>query len=192
MIGGSPTAAGGPIEAQVDLQNLTQGQISERLTRVFNTFWIASLAPEYIAGGMSSFNVSDSSTLSDHPGTLSNATVITLKDTFVCNDSWFIFLLFSAGILLVVCVAGSWLQYKLLAPDIFQNISSLTRDNPYMQGAAGAGGSTLDGWEKARQLKNVTVKLGDVQPYSSIGHIALAPSDGSMEIGFLKRGRLYA
>ena len=83
MIDGSPTAAGRPVEAQVDLSNLTQGQISERLTRVFNTFWMASLAPEYIAGGMATFNFSDSSTLTDHPGSLSNATVITYNDTFV-------------------------------------------------------------------------------------------------------------
>jgi hypothetical protein len=191
MIDCSPTAAGRPVQAQVDLATLTQAQMNERLTRVFNTFWLASLAPDYIAGGMASFNLSDSSTLAEHPGTLSNATVVTFHDTFVCLDGWFAALLFSTGFLLLVCVVGSWLQYKILAPDIFGHISSLVRDNPYFQDAAAAGGNTLDGWEQARALKNVIVKLGDVQPYGNVGHIALAASDGTEKIGFLKRGRLY-
>jgi hypothetical protein len=192
MIDASPAAAGRPVEAQVDLSNLTQREMSERLTRVFNTFWMASLAPEYIAGGMASFNFSDSSTLTDHPGTLINATVITYNDTFVCSTTWFIFIFFSSGVLLLVCGVGSWLQHKVLAPDIFQHISSLARDNPYIQVDAVAGGNTLDGWEKARALKNVIVKLGDVQPYGNVGHIALAASDGTIEIGSLRKGRLYA
>jgi hypothetical protein len=41
-------------------------------------------------------------------------------------------------------------------------------------------------------LKNVIVKLGDVQPYGNVGHIALAASDGTIEIGSLRKGRLYA
>ena len=192
MIDASPAAAGRPVEAQVDLSNLTQREMSERLTRVFNTFWMASLAPEYIAGAMASFNFSDSSTLTDHPGALINATVITYNDTFVCSNSWFIFLFFSSGVLLLACGVGSWLQVKVLAPDIFQHISSLARDNPYIQVDAVAGGNTLDGWEKARALKNVIVKLGDVQPYRNVGHIALAASDGTTEIGSLRKGRLYA
>jgi hypothetical protein len=153
---------------------------------------MASLAPEYIAGAMASFNFSDSSTLTDHPGTLINVTVITYNDTFICSNTWFIFLFFSSGVLLLVCGVGSWLQHKVLAPDIFQHISSLARDNPYMQVDAVAGGNTLDGWEKARALKNVIVKLGDVQPYRNVGHIALAASDGTIEIGSLRKGRLYA
>lgn len=192
MIDESPASAGRPVEAQVDLSNLTQGQISERLTRVFNTFWMASLAPEYIAGGMASFNYSDSDTITDHPGTLINITVITNQDTFVCDDYWLGFLFLSTGILLVVCGVGGWLQQTIIAPDIFQHISSLTRDNPYIHAPEAKDGNTLDGWDKARMLKDVTVKLGDVQSGSNIGHIALAALDGHIKVDSLRKGRLYA
>jgi hypothetical protein len=191
MTDASPAAEGQPVEAQVNLSTLTASEMSERLTRVLNTYWTASVAPEYIAGAMPLFNFSNPSTLDDHPGALTNATTVIQAEAYVCNNVWLVMLFLSSGVLAVACVLSTWLKANVIAPDIFGHISSLTRDNPYVPVPAARTGSTLDGYKKAILLKDVKVKFGDVEPYNNVGHIALAALGGNVEIGRLKKGRLY-
>jgi hypothetical protein len=190
MTDASPTAAGRPIEAQVDLSTLTGKEMSERLSRVLNTYWTASIAPEYIAGGMSGFNFSDVNTLNDHPGITTNATIVTNEEVFVCDDRFLAVLLISSGILAVACGFNIWFRCKVIAPDVFGYISSLARDNAHFQKSAAQIGSTLDGFDLTKKLKDVRVALGDVEPGNRIGRVAFVEV-GTIGVQTLQKGRLY-
>jgi hypothetical protein len=190
MTDASPAAAGAPVEAQVDLSTLTANQMSERLTRVLNTYWTASIAPEYLAGGMSGFNFSDLNVLKDHPGIPTNTTVVTNNEIFICDYMYLTVLFVSSGLLVVACVMSIWCRRKVLAPDIFGQISSLVRDNMYFPNREARVGSVLDGYDMAKRLKDVRVVLADVHPGEVIGHVALAEL-GTMDIGMLKKYRLF-
>lgn len=190
MTDASPTAAGRPIEAQVDLSTLTGEEMSERFSRVLNTYWTASIAPEYIAGGMSSFNFSDVNTLKDHPGITTNATVITNEEIFICDDRFLALLLMSSVVLAVACGFNSLFRCKVIAPDVFGYISSLARDNVHFQKSAARFGSTLDGFRLTRKLKDVRVALADVEPENEIGRVAFVEVR-TIGVQKLQRGRMY-
>lgn len=64
------------------------------------------------------------------------------------------------------------LQCKIKSPDILNSVSSLTRDSRYV--VVPDGGSSLDGIDRIRLLKNEHVRIGDVQADSGIGRIAFS------------------
>jgi hypothetical protein len=192
MIGSNPLSLGVYSSTLPTLSNTTTGaQMSERLSRLMNTYWTASLAPEYIAGGMSKFNfTAGSNEMFNHPGNFTDATVEIMQNVYICDDVWLGVLVLSSGILLLVAVGGLVLKFKVIAPEIFGRVSSSTRDNPHVQ--VPLGGTTLDGAKRTKLLKDVDVKLGDTQPDKDVGHIAFASTGpGLREVGTLKRNRMY-
>ena len=56
-------------------------------------------------------------------------------------------------------------------PDIFGAVSSMVRNNPYVE--LPRGGSALDGIDRARLIKDLSVRLGDIQEGEDIGLVAL-------------------
>lgn len=85
--------------------------------------------------------------------------------------------LVACSILLAAAVGAYWLRVHTLAPDIFGYVSSLTRDNPHIH--LPTEGSALSGIDRARMMKDVRVKIADVQTTSdgegSIGRVGLVP-----------------
>jgi hypothetical protein len=65
---------------------------------------------------------------------------------------------------MVLCMGIILFALSLLCcgPDILGYISSLTRDNPYIP--LPPGGSTPDATERTILLKDLVIKLGDVNP----------------------------
>ena len=86
------------------------------------------------------------------------------------NWVWMSIYSVSSLAMVVFTIGHVALQYKIRSPDIFNSVSTLTRDSRYM--AVPDGGSTLDGIDRIRFLKNEGVRIGDVQPNSSLGKIA--------------------
>ncbi|RGP72137.1 hypothetical protein FLONG3_6860 [Fusarium longipes] len=86
------------------------------------------------------------------------------------NWAWMGIYGMSSLVMVVFTITHVALQYKIRTPDIFNSVSSLTRDSPYV--VVPDGGSTLDGIERIRLLKNERVRIGDVQPHSETGKIA--------------------
>ena len=173
-----------------NMSNLTSTQISDRLTRLVNTFFLASVAPEFIAGGMDLFNSSDSARVTGHPGMQIDVPVITLDNVYVCSYFWLGILVLSNLMLFGVAAVGVWFRWVNLGPDIFGYVScSLTRGNE-MFAEGNERGSTLDGFERTLIMKDVQVKLGDVRPLENNGLVAFVSTDGTV-VGTLKRGRVY-
>ena len=94
---------------------------------------------------------------------------------------WLSLDIISCTILLVAAIFSYWLRIKTLAPDIFGYVSSLTRDNENL--ALPTHGSALSGIERAQKLKNLKVKIGDLNTHGdgSVGRIGLAAAGQSVQ-----------
>lgn len=70
-------------------------------------------------------------------------------------------------------------------------VASMTYDNPYV--VLPEGGATLDAMERARLLRDLRVRIGDVRIEEDVGHVAFAAVDemGDTSVGPLERRRKY-
>ena len=176
----------------ISLKGMSAELFSERLSLVFNTYWQCSLVPWYQTGNFPT----NTSALNDNPSYMGEATfntttttVTTLTDIYICNRMWAFILLAASSALLLCGLAGAIVKHMTRGPKILGYVSSITRDNPYID--LPSEGSTLDGLERAKLLKGLKVKLQDVAPDDAVGHIAFGSAE-AFGTGKLKTGRLYA
>lgn len=104
--------------------------------------------------------------------------------------NWACFTIFLAACLLLFVDAVGGIALKALAPvsDVLGYVSTLTKDNPYVD--VPEGGSTLGGIERNLMRKDLKLRLGDVAPENDrVGHIAIASLDRAKRL-FV--GRLYS
>lgn len=97
---------------------------------------------------------------------------------------WLAALFVATGAMFLAGVFGLVLEATRKAPDFSLNVSSLTRDNPYIR--LPAGGSTLDSLDRGRLLQNVRIRMGDVRPDDPVGYIAIASCDEEGRVTRLK------
>lgn len=168
--------------------------MSRRLTKVLNTYLDASRWGTAVTQrdpfGKKSFNgtglsVDDSTTNS------TEAVVTLLTPVYKVHAPWAALLVISSVVLLLLSIFGILVQLRTVAPDIFNHVSSLTRDNPHVH--APAGGSGLDGADRARYLKDMRVQLGDAEPQSKAGYVAFRSIDGVDDCreGRIRKERMY-
>jgi hypothetical protein len=108
------------------------------------------------------------------------------------NYIWIAIDFLSCFVLLVAASVAVHLRRKILAPDIFGYVSSLTRDNPQIN--LPEGGSTLSGLERARMLKKVKVKIADVSGDDGVGRVGLArlgSTESMTGVKDLEKGKRY-
>ena len=164
-----------------------------------NTYWLATLAPEYIQRPSSIpshegwINSNDTiAALGPIPKT-ETATVqsnsMTSAPVYVCHVLWLFCLLLSSTVLLMVGIVGVIVKYRSVSPEILGYVSSHTRDNPYVD--LPPGGTTMEGLKRSRVLFDTRVRLQDVKEDKEVGHIALASYDGQGRSSNLMKGRLY-
>lgn len=141
QVDGNPLDRGGNLTStQVELETLSSDAFSERFSRVINTFWMASIAPEYIAGAMSQFSPHD---LDTHPGNQTQAEVVVEQNVFVCNFGWLAVLLASSIILFALGLVGCILKHQIPAPDRFNYVSSLEENETLFHNTAGMTGAMV-------------------------------------------------
>jgi hypothetical protein len=108
---------------------------------------------------------------------------------YVLSIPWITIDIITCSILFAAAMASHWLRMQTVAPDIFGYVSSMTRDNPHLN--LPDGGSTMSGSERARALKNLRVKIADLNRGQGVGHIGLAAADMDVEMGRLEKTRHY-
>ncbi|CAG9997291.1 unnamed protein product [Clonostachys byssicola] len=151
--------------------------ISRRMTTSFNTFWWASLNPvghTNISFSGTPENTQRASTTDPNTPVFLNstdATAIIKKEVYFANRHWVAILTTTTLILELMALLGFVLRFVIRGPDILGFASSLTRENPYTPIAAG--GTGLNGPDRARKLKEVRIQLLDVRPDDRFGHIAV-------------------
>jgi hypothetical protein len=126
--------------------------------------------------------------LADAPFVAANttATVTEFTEVYKADYAWVAVLILSSSVLVITGIAGMALGSYVRAPDVFDPLMGLTYNNPHLD--VPGHHSTLSATERARLLRQLTVRLGDVQPYSEMGKISLGQT---AEVKRLVRGRLY-
>ena len=179
-------------DGSVNLIGMPADVFSQRFSLVLNTYWQCSLVPWYQTGNFPSneSQLSDSLLSDDGAFNTTLVAVTTVTDVYICNKTWAVILLVASSMLLLFRVYSAIVKYKIRGPQVLGFVSTMTRDNPYIN--LPPGGCTLDGLERTRLLKNMEIKLRDVAPHHEVGHIALSDAKVSFEFERLAFGRLYA
>jgi len=197
----------------IDVGAEPASSVSVRLSQLLNTYWLANIAPTAVTGVLltDADNYYKGKIIPSTTHHMVNTTAQASVSSLVLRyDLPWLFILFIASATLTLCALASLLfNLRRQGPDILESFSSFTRDNPFvtktMAAAAaaqrptplpiltGGGGSSLDGVERARLLRDVKVVLADVAVDEPVGHIALTTAmpgeaDG---VGFLRNGRVY-
>lgn len=176
---------------------------SRRFTTAFNTYWDAALNPSSHTNvtftSTPAFNIFSSGN-NDQPFMNSTSgTRTAVHRVYKANRLWVAILLATTTILQLLAFLGLILQFFIHAPDVLGFASSFTRDNPYVPLASG--GSSLDGPDRARKLRDLRLQIADVRPESETGYIAVraVPSaqdeneqKSKMEWRPLDRKKVYA
>ncbi|OMP86674.1 hypothetical protein BK809_0003846 [Diplodia seriata] len=126
--------------------------------------------------------------LDNKPGwanTTGNFTAFT-ADYYELQKPWFTLYMASTLVLTLCGLVNVVLRTMIRAPDFLGSISALTRDSPFVD--APPGGSTMDGTDRARLLKDKWVRIQDVKPDEEVGRIAFSDGKGP---GGLRIGRRY-
>jgi hypothetical protein len=169
--------------------------MSHRLTRFANTFWDASRWPVAMTRN-DPFARSSMDAISGEPNallTMTRTEALVTRPVLVYRTSiaWTICLVLCSTVLLLLGILSFALSFRIVVPDIFDYVSSFTRDNPYV--SAPGGGSFVDGAERARLLRHVRVQLGDVEAGKEVGYITVRSVEGleDCEQGKVQGTRLY-
>jgi hypothetical protein len=172
--------------------------MSQRLTLVMNTFWEASRWPVPTTRN-DLFALSSLNFTSFQPFpllTLSSTPAINYMQVPIYRTSlpWILTLTLTSLTLFLLSIYSLFLSTRIVVPDIFDYVSSSTRDNPYVE--APCGGSWMDGADRARVLRGARVRLGDVEDRREVGYIAVVSlgdgdEEGERMSGKVIRGRTY-
>jgi hypothetical protein len=200
-IRGSEMPFGRASSDQPLILNITNDMFESKFQLLFNTYYQLSMAPLAYTAALPSpsddkWNLlamfgSGGGADKELPFVplRSNTTITTVVEVYHCNYLWFALLLSSSVVLIMLGAIGSALSHLCHAPDMIGYVSSFTYNNPYMQ--VPARGESLGAMERARLLRDMTVKIGDANPESDIGHVVFATVHGSDTIGDLNAGKLY-
>lgn len=117
------------------------------------------------------------------------------REVIVAHKPWVVVLCIISILLILSSLVSPFLQvFFIRAPDLAMNISSLaTRDNKYVP--LPASGSSMDASKRARLLKAMRVRFGDVREADASGWLAISVMDGggreAPSVERIQKGRRY-
>lgn len=157
-----------------DYEDSVAMSLSMSITQIINTYYQASLVPQ-LSGlngvGAESINdiISGQSVSPDwETATFEGAHYY---PHYHLSITWITIDIISCIFLIACAFLAMQIRKKTIAPDIFGYVSSLTRDNPNVD--LPDGGSTLSGFERARLMKHVKIKIADVSGDPEVGRIGV-------------------
>jgi hypothetical protein len=120
-----------------------------------------------------------------------SATAAAPAEVFVCRFAWLAVLLLASGTLFLLGGAAVVLAWRsTLAPDMLRCVASMTYANSSVFSTP-PGGTALSAMQRARLLRNVTVRIGDTTgDNGAVGEIAFVAAD-ERKVRSLEHRRLY-
>ena len=200
-IRGSEMPFGRASSDQPLILNITNDMFQSKFQLLLNTYYQLSMAPLAYTAALPSpsddkwnlLAMFDSSGGADNELPFvplrSNTTITSVIEVYHCNFLWFALLLASSVVLIMLGAIGSALSHLCHAPDMIGYVSSFTYNNPYMQ--VPAGGESLGAMERARLLRDMTVKVGDATPEDVVGHVVFGTLHDSNNVRDLDARKLY-
>lgn len=171
--------------------------LQSRLTMLWNTWWMATKDIGLLSGfelntyplrtGLGSGR--DSPVLLNETATWSYQ----IPPSYEVHLGWAVAFLAADAALFIVALYALWVKLRTDIPEILGYVSSLTRDSPYVSYPVPSPGSTLDGTERARKLKDAWIRMEDVNRHNlEVGRLALTVTgDSSTPVAALEKRRVY-
>jgi hypothetical protein len=168
----------------VQVSRVEPGDIAVRLGQLVNTYYMSSLSPWTLMAAQMDDGGPQAGVSANFSAA---ANLVVNSDIYVCRWAWWG--VFVGACLVMVATAGlaAALTYLCPGPDILGFVSTMARDSPHV--CVAAGGSALDGADRARLLKGLRVQLQDVQSEEELGKLAFASLQGRPKP--LRVDRLY-
>ena len=188
---------------------------SVRLAQLINSYWTIVGGMYMIAGGISNDTSYKDNTISfvppENPRGVgiwyqfsspanftgktwsSQGTKDVQTEIIIARKPWVITLCISSIVLILASLVSPVVHFLFIkGPEVMMNMSSLaTRHNAYIP--LPEGGTHLGASDRARLLKGLELRFGDVETGSGVGHLAIGTVDrkGLDEIARIRKGKLY-
>jgi hypothetical protein len=175
--------------------NVSDAQVSQRLTELINTYWDSSrwIYTAALNDPYAQFSTNETSGEPYNYLALNrtDATITRELAIYKASATWIFTLFLCSSILLLLGIANIVVTLQTSVPDIFGYVSSLTRENPYVE--IPGGGTMLDGTERMRLIKDLKVQLVDIRQGEDVGYIALKSLErgAATSAGRIQKNRLY-
>ncbi|KAI1492894.1 hypothetical protein F5X96DRAFT_624158 [Biscogniauxia mediterranea] len=190
----------------------TNDVYAARLGQLLNTYWTCINGMHAVPGGLTPETAFMAGTNLSSPRSayfLANSSTTlgarsTSVDVVQCSYNWVVALCVASAVMILASLVHPVVRYGFTtAPDLMLNFSSLAmRDNPYValpgstssSGGGGSSGTFLGAADRARLLKRMRVRFGDVEGASEVGRLAVASLDnnpGVKNVGYVRKSRLY-
>jgi hypothetical protein len=183
----NPVASLADSEAEVP----SNETFATRLEQLFNGYWACLQGYTAISAGVK-FDTDIS--LGDMSGVtqVSNSTYSTRENVVQAHNAWVVTLAVASMAMIIASLVSPLARYFQKSPDLMLNISSLaTRDSPFV--ALPPSGSFLGASDRARVVKDIRVRFGDVKADADVGRLAIGTLDlpGVPRVMPVRRKRLY-
>ncbi|RSL56379.1 hypothetical protein CEP54_008849 [Fusarium duplospermum] len=174
---------GRPLD-DIPLHTIGSNVFGLRLAQLLNTILYLGINP---AGFTGSFNTSDPSM---QPTSRINITgTNTIKEDIIhCDEKWLAVLLVASFTAFFFALLGAFLRVMTLAPDVLGS-STLALLHNKVEGVSALSTWSSETW--ARNLKDLRLFLGDVEPQAQVGRIALATSTQETVVKPVNTDRYY-
>ncbi|KAI0972778.1 hypothetical protein F4678DRAFT_52068 [Xylaria arbuscula] len=168
------------------MASLGRKTFETRFAQIINTQYIGGIAPRTSIGVDPLLQTDDnlSPTLLE-----TTATTGVGERFFVCDKGWFSAVFIISVIVLVTAAVGAVLRRLTLVPDVLGTLSVGTLDNRCER--LPTKGTMLSGLERARYMKGIGIRLGDVEPSQPVGRIALVAPLQDVPAGIVESWREY-
>lgn len=166
----------------VDLSQLSGAVLSDRFTKVLNSFWMASIHPEFVPGTISTFvpdPISLDNVTRNYLGQPSTSGVIQFNTkvweaapVFVRSQGWVYLLCWSGGVLILLGLFILMWECNLREPNLFANTTSIMRA-PLLEYDEGSIPSTI----ADVKTNKLVVKLKDMELGQKSGRLVLVDQE---------------
>jgi hypothetical protein len=167
-----------------DVTSIGKELFQQRLSQLLNTLFLAGIQPSIITGDMSI-----TEKLQKFITSTITAETRRTERILECNKAWFSIILVISIIILVISLSGAILRAITMVPDVLGTLSMITLDNHCDKELLKA--SMLNGLERSRLLKKVSIKLGNVKQNSPSGRIGFSAPARDEDVAELFENGLY-
>jgi hypothetical protein len=174
-----------------DRQVPSNKDFATRLGQLINGYWSCLQGYTTITAGIT-FNTSVASGDTTNVTLSSNGTYSTRENVVQAHNAWVVTLAVASMAMITASLVSPLARYFQKSPDLMLNISSLaTRDSPFV--ALPPSGSFLGASDRARLVKDIRVRFGDVKADADVGRLAIGTLDlpGVPRVMPVRRKRLY-
>lgn len=174
---------------QINSTTMTARDYGTRLSQLFNAIFMLGT----VQGIIGSFppdeaDVPGSSFASQYQNITGTNTVA--YDVILCSPPWLVVLVVASVVMFLAGVLGAILRFITLVPDMLGSVALAMLPNRF-QGVVESQSTTLSATDWARNLRNLRVRLGDVDPTAEVGRVGLAAPIDPETVASVQIGRYY-